>query len=56
MMLMEDLNAACEALDKLERGEPCSWNGVGWDGDPENSFGRDCVYSKIMEDIDSLEE
>jgi len=52
----KDLNYAYESLEKLRNGESCSWNGVGWDGNPENSFAWDCVYEAIWKDIDEYQE
>lgn len=52
--LEERLDAAFEAMENLENGNPTSWNGVGWDGNWENSYGYDCVYSAINEDIDEI--
>ena len=54
--VLHETNEAYQALDNLESGLPTSWNGVGWDGDSENSYGRDCVYSAIWQTIRDNEE
>lgn len=53
--LQEQLNAAYEALDMIQSGEATAWDGVGWDGDTRNQYGRDCVLSAILDSIDELE-
>ena len=51
----EQLAAAYEALDAIQSGEATAWDGVGWDGDSRNQYGRDCVLSAIWDSIDELE-
>lgn len=43
-----------EALENLNDGKATSWNGVGWDGNFDNQYGYDCVYSAIMESLEEL--
>lgn len=52
----EELKELEGDLKSLENGEPTSCNGVGWDGDTSNTYGRDCVYTAICEKMNELEE
>lgn len=51
-----ELKYAKEALRDIYNGVPTDWNGVGWDGDERNSFGRDAVIQEIFNTIGELEE
>lgn len=53
--VQEQLDAACEALDRIQSGEATAWGGIGWDGDSRNQYGCDCVLSAIWDSIDELE-
>ena len=53
--VQEQLHVAYEALDRIQSGEATAWNGVGWNGDSRNQYGRDCVLSAIWGSIDELE-
>ncbi len=53
--VQEQLDAAYEALDRIQSGKATAWDGVGWDGDSRNQYGRDCVLSAIWDSIDELE-
>ena len=53
--VQEQLDAAYEALDAIQSGEATAWNGIGWNGDSRNQYGRDCVLSAIWDSIDELE-
>lgn len=50
-----ELEKAYEALKRLRRREPTSFNGLGWDGDSSNEFGYGCVEDKIIAEINELE-
>ena len=53
--VQDQLDAAYEALDRIQSGEGTAWDGVGWNGDPRNQYGRDCVLSAIWDSIHELE-
>ena len=53
--VQEQLDEAYEALDAIQSGEATAWNGIGWDGDNRNQYGRDCVLFAIWNSIDELE-
>ena len=55
-VIKEELNDAYDALDRLDNYMPTSWDGVGWDGDASNQYGKDCVESKIVASISRLEK
>lgn len=53
--VQEQLAVAYEALDRIQSGEATAWDGVGWDGDSHNQYGRDCVLSAIWDSVLELE-
>lgn len=55
-VIRAELNDAYDALDRLDNYMPTSWDGVGWDGDASNQYGKDCVESKIVASIRRLEK
>lgn len=53
--LEDQIDEAYEALDNLEKGNPTSWNGIEWDGNPEDYDGWDYVNDAIWDSIIELE-
>lgn len=58
--LTKEAKEMLEEIDKvwkkLENNEPCSWDGVGWDGDVNNFYGKDCVESALLKAEQEIEE
>ena len=52
----DELIEAYKALDRLNNGLPTCWDGVGWDGDNRNQYGKDQVRVAIWATLDELEE
>lgn len=48
------LTLVWEEENSLYAGEPAYCNNIGWDGDPSNSFGRDCVLEEIWKEEEYL--
>lgn len=46
---------AYDLYDRFCRGENVCCNGIGWDGNSANQYGKDCLLAEIWNNIDEAE-
>lgn len=46
---------AYDLYDRFCQGENVCCNGIGWDGNSANQYGKDCLLSAIWDNIDEAE-